>query len=262
MRGNWSVYPVAYVYWHQKEQFLLDRDTNDNWTMFAVEDGRFAFEIGERSGEAAFGDLVVCPPGYTFHRKTLTPLTFHFVQFMWEIEPTKEELLEWTGKITLSDIDRLASTYRYMRGVGDTAWDDPGFNRMRHLLGDIWWLYGQERGYAREEVPDEADPEMQLACQWLLRHAFEPFAMSELSDMLGISPVQLTRRFSASYGITPSAYVTRLRIDRACRLLEGTALTLDQIAQQCGYENGFYLSRVFRNRKGMPPSAYRKLHQV
>lgn len=262
MRSNWSVYPLAHVYWHEKEQFLFEQDIYENWTMFLVESGQFAFTIGDREGEAAFGDLVVCPPGIPFYRRTMMPLTFHFVQFKWEIEPSKNDTLEWTGKMKIADTDRLASTYRYMRNIGEAVWDDPSFKRMQHLLGDIWWLYGQERGNSREAAATGAEPDMQYAYQWLLLHAFEPFAMSELSDRLSLSPVQLTRRFGASYRMTPSAFVTRLRIDRACRLLEETVLTLDSIAQQCGYENGFYLSRVFRNKKGISPSVYRKLHQV
>ncbi|MEF2243439.1 MULTISPECIES: AraC family transcriptional regulator [unclassified Paenibacillus] len=262
MRNNWSLLPKAYVYWHQKQQFLLDQDRYNNWTMFAVEEGVFQFEIGAHRGEAFFGDIVVCPPGLVFHRKTVEPLTFHFVQFTWDVEPTKEQAEQMTGKITFIDTERLASTYRYIRSLNLTAGQEQSGNRIRHLLEDIWWLYGQESGKADRNREEEADDQMQYAQQWLLAHAFEPLSISKLSDLLGISAVQLTRKYKRSFHMTPSDYVTGLRMDRACSLLEETTLTLDRIAQQCGYENGFYLSRVFRSRKGLSPSVYRKLYQV
>ncbi|WP_187355560.1 helix-turn-helix transcriptional regulator ['Paenibacillus yunnanensis' Narsing Rao et al. 2020] len=42
--------------------------------------------------------------------------------------------------------------------------------------------------------------------------------------------------------INPSGFVSALRIERTCRLLGETRLSLDRVAEQCGYENGFYLS--------------------
>ncbi|TVY10932.1 helix-turn-helix domain-containing protein [Paenibacillus cremeus] len=262
MRSSRSVDPRAYVYWHQKEQFQLEQDTSGYWTMFAVESGRFTYKIGREEGDAGFADLVVCPPHTAFHRRTLTPLTFHFVQFIWEIEPGEEEAKRWTGKITIADTERLASTYRYLRSMSRVGLHDPASGPMRHLLNDLLLSAELERSLQQDEAREGADPLMHQARLWLLAHAFEPFAMSELSAALGLSPVQLTRKFRAAYGHTPSAYVTELRISRACRLLEETTLTLEAIAQRCGYENGFYLSRVFRSRMGTVPSAYRKLHRV
>lgn len=131
-----------------KTAVFVDQDRYNNWTMFAVEEGVFQFEIGAHRGEAFFGDIVVCPPGLVFHRKTVEPLTFHFVQFTWDVEPTKEQAEQMTGKITFIDTERLASTYRYIRSLNLTAGQEQSGNRIRHLLEDIWWLYGQESGKA------------------------------------------------------------------------------------------------------------------
>lgn len=264
LRYDWAATPVAYAYWHQKSAFALERDVYESWTMFAAEDGRFSYEIGERKGEAGFGDLVVCRPGVPFIRRTITPLTFHFIHFEWNSEMTDEDERELSGKHSVSDVDRLSSNYRYMREVGLAGRQEPAFGRMKHLFHDIWQLVDMERSSAdgRGSAAAEADSAMQTARQWLLAYAYAPLVYRELSDLLGISPVQLTRRFRAAYRMTPTAFVTELRLARACRLLAETGLTLDAIAQKCGYENGFYLSRVFHGKKGTSPSAYRKLYRV
>ncbi|MCZ8523462.1 helix-turn-helix domain-containing protein [Paenibacillus mucilaginosus] len=51
-------------------------------------------------------------------------------------------------------------------------------------------------------------------------------------------------------------------MQRARTLLLETSLTLDEIADRCGYENGFYLSRIFSRKMRVPPSVYRKIHRV
>jgi AraC-like DNA-binding protein len=47
----------------------------------------------------------------------------------------------------------------------------------------------------------------------------------------------------------------------ACRLLDEGAQSLAQVAQQLGYEDSYYFSRVFRRVIGMPHSHYRALHR-
>lgn len=264
---NRSALPIAYAYWRNKSQFLLNRDIYENWTLFAVEKGKFHYELElgerEREGEAEFGDIVICPPGTVFNRRTVTPLTFHFVQFAWEEEPSAAEQERLTGKLSVIDRSRLLSTYSYMRQIGEQRHRKPEAEAcLRHMLSDLWWLMEKERGEELSSNWSHTDPLMEKAQQWLLEHAYAPFSMKVLSERLALSPVQLTRRFHAAYLMNPSEFVCALRVDRVCRLLAETSLSLDMIAQQCGYENDFYLSRVFRGKKGMNPSQFRKLHQV
>lgn len=263
MSRSWLVEPKAYVYWNQKPHFLLDRDMYSNWTLFAVEQGKFQYDMEGREGEAEFGDIVVCPPETWFGRKTVTPLTFHFVQFVWEEEPSEAERELLTGKLSVIDRTRLVSTYGYMRQLGEHCRAGvPADRSLVHMLNDIWHLIGRELQGGVPAGSEPSDPLMEQARRWLLDHAYTPFAMNLLSARLGLTPVQLTRRFRASYLMTPSEFLTALRLERVSRLLRETKLPLDAVAGQCGYENGFYLSRVFRKKKGMNPSQYRKLHQV
>lgn len=265
MRNDWSSRPVAYMYWIKKKQFQLAHDTDAAWTMFAVERGRFEYRIGAHAGEAGFGDIVVCPPGIVFHRRALSPLTFHFIKFDWALAPDSDESAALGGKWMVHDAERLMSTYRYMKEIGGAIRQEPALGRMKHMIEDLWILMEIERSRdesAARSAADAPGSDMVEARKWLLEHAYEPLAMRKLSDALGISPVQLTRRFRAAYRTTPTEFVTGLRLGRACRLLEETTQPLDWIAQQCGYENGFYLSRVFSAKLGMTPSAHRRLHRV
>ena len=256
---------VSHIYWDRKEQFALERDLYPHWTMFAVQDGRFIYAIADDEGEAGFGDLVVCPPHTSFHRRTVSPLSFHFLHFGLDTESppaskTGEEL-RLTGKISLADTERLSSDLRYLKLLASER-DRAAQAHKQHLLNDLLRLASLELAYLQDPAPAGIPPELQQAHQFMTAHAFAPLSMRNLADSLALSPVQLTRRFRAAYGVTPSEFVTELRLSRACRLLEETTLSIDKIASRCGYENGFYLSRVFRHKRGMTPSFYRKTHQV
>jgi len=56
----------------------------------------------------------------------------------------------------------------------------------------------------------------------------------------------------------PSTYLQHLRIDTARTLLEASDLGVDQIALQVGYGDPSSFSRLFRDRLGLSPGAYRR----
>ncbi|WJH35042.1 hypothetical protein N6H14_02650 [Paenibacillus sp. CC-CFT747] len=64
---------LNHVYWRAKKQFMLESDVYRNWTMFAVEEGRFAYEIGESRGKRASGIWSSVRPGSTFIDEPWSP---------------------------------------------------------------------------------------------------------------------------------------------------------------------------------------------
>jgi AraC family transcriptional regulator len=64
--------------------------------------------------------------------------------------------------------------------------------------------------------------------------------------------------FRKSVGVPPRVYLTRLRIERACELLEMTDLPVTQIAQEVGYSSNQVLARVFVKHRNMSPIEYRR----
>ncbi|OPA75103.1 hypothetical protein BVG16_21060 [Paenibacillus selenitireducens] len=250
---------ISHVYWHQKPEFMLPSDSYSCWTMFAVEQGRFHYTIGTESGEAGFGDLVLCPPHHAFQRQMLEPLSFHFLQFVGVTEPFTSKEQGWSGKLKVIDTDRLRSDYRYLRQFDGR--DEAFMLLKQHMVIDMLRLVMLEQG-EHEGKSGQSDELMVEVRRILTEQAYERLSMQELAEQFMLTPVQLTRRFRKAFGVTPSEFLNEVRLTRARHLLEGTTLKLDEIAAQCGYENGFYLSRVFSKNTGMPPSVYRSLYRV
>ncbi|WP_309121574.1 helix-turn-helix transcriptional regulator [Paenibacillus sp.] len=104
---------------------------------------------------------------------------------------------------------------------------------------------------------------MERAAAYIRQHALEGrLSLQQLAERLRIGPSQLTRRFQAAYGVSPVRYATEARLAKARALLSDAELTLDEIAEQCGFQNAVYFSRVFTKYMKSSPSAYRKTHWV
>jgi transcriptional regulator GlxA family with amidase domain len=70
------------------------------------------------------------------------------------------------------------------------------------------------------------------------------------------------RRFTQATGLSPIAYVQRLRIEDAKRRLERTEASVDEVSWQVGYEDPAFFRRLFRRVTGLAPGAYRKRFRI
>ncbi|MBI5689573.1 MAG: helix-turn-helix domain-containing protein [Verrucomicrobia bacterium] len=80
---------------------------------------------------------------------------------------------------------------------------------------------------------------------------------AQVARAAGLSPSHFSHLMRAKTGWSFTELVTRLRIDRACHLLAHTGEPLAQIAQECGFGDQSYFTRVFRQRTGRTPGDYR-----
>lgn len=110
------------------------------------------------------------------------------------------------------------------------------------------------------EAPD--DERVAEAVTLLARHPAGALDTTALARRVGIGASQLRRLFAAHYGISPGAWLMRLRLERARDLLATTDLAVGAVAQACGYEDPFWFSRAFRRDVGTSPQAWRgkRLH--
>lgn len=106
------------------------------------------------------------------------------------------------------------------------------------------------------------DPLVQRAQKWLQDHLAEQVRMTDLAQRLAVSERTLIRRFNTVLKQSPLTYLQNLRIDTARALLEAGDLSTERIAQYVGYSDISSFSRLFRERVGFTPGAYRARFQL
>ena len=92
---------------------------------------------------------------------------------------------------------------------------------------------------------------------WLRAHLDEPVTVSDLAARSAMSPRTFARRFLASTGTTPLAWIVRERIRLAQRLLETGDLPIDVIARESGFGSPDNLRKHFSRALRTTP-AYRR----
>jgi len=254
---------ISYTYAGPQPGFFHSLEFHDCYTLLAIEKGAFNFEVKGQSGHAAYGDLVFSPINTVFGRKSLEKsITFHFFRFKANIKLHHSLTEIPVGKISISDVNRLSSTFFHLRKIWREYSNAPrmaGF--VNHLVTDLLYLCKWEDQYTIDRKRN-VDPLMQQAVGYIHQHLFQEIKMQDIAKELGIKPSEFTRRFRMTYQVTPSYYFTMRRLEEVKQRLLESNDTLDAIAYHTGYENGSYLSRVFRSKIGINPSDFRKEHQI
>ena len=124
------------------------------------------------------------------------------------------------------------------------------FHEIRDTLGKVLNDQKTENRFCSEHV--------QRAIDYTNQHFTEIRNMSEVAEVVGLSPAYFSKLFKDETGMTFTNYLTKLRMQEAARLIQKTSMRINEIAERMGYANLAYFSTVFRKYYEINPFEYRK----
>jgi AraC-like DNA-binding protein len=90
------------------------------------------------------------------------------------------------------------------------------------------------------------------------RHYAEPLDLATLAAVANVSKFHFQRLFTATYGLSPAAYVSQRRVERAQDLLRATNLTVTEVCHAVGFSSLGSFSSRFRALVGETPSEFQR----
>ena len=103
----------------------------------------------------------------------------------------------------------------------------------------------------------QQNPYVDRAIAYLARHVATASA-DQLAQAVNLDRSYLSTLFKQVTDLTPGQYIRNFRITKARHLLESSALPVEEVAQQCGYDHANSFTRIFKRTYGMTPREYRK----
>ncbi|NMO96453.1 helix-turn-helix domain-containing protein [Paenibacillus lemnae] len=97
--------------------------------------------------------------------------------------------------------------------------------------------------------------------RFIEEHATVTFKLDEAASHVGLSLSRAVQLFKASYGKTMIQYALEIRLNAAVERMKYSSMTLEEIAETCGFASYSYFHRVFRSKYGMPPVKFREDQQ-
>lgn len=148
--------------------------------------------------------------------------------------------------------------------AGEIVKDSPGQEAVLDRLLDLLLVSALRTWFDRPdgEAPAwyraHSDPVVGRALKLLQHRPSEPWTVASLAADIGVSRAAFARRFTATVGEPPMAYLASWRIALAADLLrQQPDVTIGAVARQVGYGSSFALSTAFKREHGVSPQRYR-----
>ena len=213
-----------------------------------VEEGERELELNGKRVRIASGDLIVFNPGDVHGCHHASDELFAYDSVTITAEILEDAYLRFPRK---EDHEALQAFDDLLRSIEDG--DGAEILERALLLASCL-----DTGEAFSASPTAHEESALRVFAHLCGHLAEPHTIAELAAIEGISEYALIRAYRKRFSITPLQHLMSLRVECACDLLsEGTSPA--DVAAETGFADQAHLTRVFKQRIGTTPAAYRRM---
>ncbi len=151
-----------------------------------------------------------------------------------------------------------------IRDVFNMCATDNSVNELavRNIISDIWLTMTDHRREIPGQFVSRKTMDSQNRIRVMLTFIKENFgnhiSLDDIADSAHVSRSECIRCFKKNVDETPVRYLTDFRIKSAANMLTMTEKPVNEIAAKCGFDDMSYFSKIFKNKKGVSPSQFRK----
>jgi AraC family transcriptional regulator of arabinose operon len=253
-----------------------------NWMVSLTVSGTAEYVAGGRHLTTGPGDLVVITPGTPQHYRAAgdTPWGYWWAHFQprpsWFGWLRRPELASGLSLAPLGPGEGLraadAAFARVHRNAMSATVDAPqgrvpvdrgprpGAYATALALNGIEELLLMAATALEPSAGAGPDPRVRQVLDQIAADPAAPLHVDALARQVALSPSRLAHLFRAETGDSIGNVVLATRLRRAATLLETTGLPVGRIGAEVGFASPYHFSRQFRQRFGVPPTAYRAGH--
>lgn len=254
------------------EKYTLKRPQNDmhyhhSYEVYYVLEGEREYFVGDRFFKVGKSDLVWVPKDM-LHRTDGKGATRILMFFNDEFlsKYYREELLHYIVKSEPfvfhadSKNDELLHTYFKQLLAEYEAQTAPDGVRNELVLAGylfqiLFLLQSADNTYV---PPDTGDRRISDIVKYINENYMHISSIEEIAERFFISKYYLCHIFRESLGVPFITYLNTIRIRAACEMIKSSDYKLTEIATKSGFNSLPYFCKVFKDEKGVTPTAYRK----
>lgn len=254
-------YPLAMGFYPEAIGHQMRRDLPTDHLLIHCRSGSGWLEMPDGRFDVAAGDLLLLPKDvpHAYGADPRQPWTIYWVHFD---GTASEDFLQLLGSRQLRRIGlqpRLLEDFEALLGLQRQGLNAPPFihaaHRLQAMLSSLAVLAPRVSLKSGRVLDVEA-------VQAVMReHLHGRLNLDELAAQFRLSRFHFAKTYRALTGHAPIQDFIQFKMALACRLLDRGDTEVRQVAEQLGYEDPYYFSRLFRKVVGMAPSHYRALHQ-
>lgn len=177
----------------------------------------------------------------------------HMEEYETYLNEKEETVLEF------QDIEPVARAMKEMLGHAEQVMESSDFAISNELSQVLTAMTMQKKIQLKEGIKPKQVEIIETCTKYMEDHFREKVSLEEISEMLDVSKYYLIRIYKDVNKITPYEYLTIYRVSKAKKLIQETAISIEDISSSCGFLNANTFIRAFKKYVGMTPTSYKKL---
>lgn len=221
------------------------------WRMYWNAEPGVSIEYGSRKFPLGPDHVVLIPPETPYFVHARRPFDQFYVHFVASLpfDACQPGIYRFDAEPWV--LERI----RLMSGAGI---EEPNLDRNLSLMAQTICLDLLRRMPAsalRQDVPGD---KIASVLSHIDRCVPASVTNEQLANMAGMSANAFIRLFRQKLGLTPQQYILNRKIQNACTLLRFSGMTIESVADACGFTDRYHFTKVFSKRKKMGPAEFRK----
>ena len=222
--------------------------------------GAIHYDFGNFSFDAMPGQVIKLPCGIPYNGVKLSNemLDFYVIDFQ---TTESNEFMDFPlpFSFTPSDTEQVKNMFSSL----EKKWNIPSpcyrLDCKREFLTLLSFL---TKDFASVTCRYDSKNRIFKINEYIAQNANNPnFKIHDVAQNFHLSETHLRRIFELEFGMSPMSYLCSVRLERAkYMLLSQKDMTIQDIAESCGYSSVYYFSNTFRQKTGVSPSEYRQVN--
>ena len=180
---------------------------------------------------------------------------------LFSIEPAMRKQTDFAARLRLGP-EKLRRALDLVADLDqELAQEEPGYQCRAIALFTELIIYLARSYSESENLKAQEIQRIAGAVSTIETRLDQPLTVEELAKKAHCTTKQLREIFNSAYGVSPLAYLTRVRVARAGDLLKETDRPVTDIAFDCGFSDSNYFSRTFKKETGLSPREFRRKYQ-
>ncbi|MNI21867.1 HTH-type transcriptional activator Btr [compost metagenome] len=246
-----------------KVEAVLRKKTLCTFALCSVTHGKGVLVMNGTVYQAGAGDLFMLHPGMMIEGKSNSVDPIQYTLILFSCMQLSKHLEEWRtqqpdfpikGKLAVSGASpAIKGLMDQMMNLNSNQLIQDKIT-IKYMLSRLLLTVMME-GSVHEEKHEAVGMEHALA--YMNDHYMKDIKVDQLAKLAGFSTNHFTRSFKHQMNMTPTEYLVKQRIAKSKQLLFSSE-KMKEVAQQVGYKDEHYFSRVFKKAEGIAPTLYLK----
>ncbi len=231
----------------------------DSHELIFVKQGELDMWEGDQPFHLEAGDTLHLWPGRQHGGSKIMPLDLKFYWIHFEVVQTRDSgsatnVLNVPQARHIPQPERLERLFRTFLDDQETGLLNP---YAANLLTMLMLIEVAQSSEERVPAADDGNVVATWAHTYIRINYERPITTQRIAQALGYNADYLGRVYRKVYGCTLTEAIHNRRISRACDFLLDSNMTIEQIAQKCGFSDPDYFRRLFRRYMRISPGEYR-----